>query len=95
MWQIILTCIPVLLLILYAISLAGRRAGGRIAPFYGWAYAHRGLHDASAPENSMEAFQKALDSGGAYLKDGATVIIKGIGNYTGEIRITFVIIDAS
>lgn len=63
MWLIILTCIPVLLLILYAISLAGRRAGGRIAPFYGWVYAHRGLHDASAPENSMEAFQKAVEAG--------------------------------
>lgn len=29
----------------------------------GWLYAHRGLHDATAPENSMEAFRRAAESG--------------------------------
>ena len=34
-------------------------------PFEGWLYAHRGLHDnaSDAPENSMKAFQKAVDAG--------------------------------
>ena len=34
-------------------------------PFLGWHYAHRGLHDneSNAPENSMAAFKKAVDSG--------------------------------
>ncbi|MDE6063272.1 MAG: glycerophosphodiester phosphodiesterase, partial [Lachnospiraceae bacterium] len=35
------------------------------APFAGVLYAHRGLHDntSEAPENSMAAFQKAVDAG--------------------------------
>lgn len=35
------------------------------APFMGWLYAHRGLHDngAQAPENSMAAFRKAVEAG--------------------------------
>lgn len=34
-------------------------------PFYGWHYAHRGLFDnhSDAPENSLAAFQKAVDAG--------------------------------
>lgn len=36
-----------------------------IKPFWGWLYAHRGLHDnkSDAPENSMKAFAKAIDAG--------------------------------
>ena len=36
-----------------------------IAPFYKVLYAHRGLHDneSDAPENSLAAFQKAVDAG--------------------------------
>lgn len=36
-----------------------------MAPFREWLYAHRGLHDneTDAPENSMKAFQKAVDAG--------------------------------
>lgn len=35
------------------------------APFEGWLYAHRGLHDnqGPAPENSLAAFAKAIQSG--------------------------------
>lgn len=52
------------------------------APFVGRLYAHRGLHDnkSDAPENSMKAFQKAVDAGyGIELdvqlsKDGIPVI---------------------
>ena len=34
-------------------------------PFRQWLYAHRGLHDnlSDAPENSIKAFQKAMDAG--------------------------------
>ena len=36
-----------------------------VKPFTGVLYAHRGLHDneSQAPENSMAAFQKAVDAG--------------------------------
>ena len=36
-----------------------------VKSFYGWLYAHRGLHDnkSDAPENSMKAFSKAVDAG--------------------------------
>ncbi len=36
-----------------------------IAPFLEWKYAHRGLHDnaSDAPENSLRAFQAAVDAG--------------------------------
>ncbi len=36
-----------------------------MTPFKGWFYAHRGLHDneTEAPENSLPAFQKAVDAG--------------------------------
>ena len=34
-------------------------------PFFGWHYAHSGLfdNDSDAPENSLAAFQKAVDAG--------------------------------
>lgn len=34
-------------------------------PFMGWLYAHRGLHDnaGDAPENSMRAFERAVEAG--------------------------------
>ena len=34
-------------------------------PFFGWHYAHRGFfdNDSDAPENSLAAFQKAVDAG--------------------------------
>ncbi len=31
--------------------------------FQGWYYAHRGLHDRELPENSLPAFQKAVEGG--------------------------------
>ncbi len=36
-----------------------------IAPFLRWLYAHRGLHDngGDAPENSLRAFQRAVEAG--------------------------------
>jgi hypothetical protein len=37
----------------------------KMAPFKEWFYAHRGLHDneSDAPENSMKAFQRAVEAG--------------------------------
>lgn len=51
-------------------------------PFAGWLYAHRGLHDnrADAPENSLRAFERAVEAGfGMELdvqvtKDGVPVV---------------------
>lgn len=44
-------------------SLHGRRGHPGLPALRGWRYAHRGLHGASRPENSMAAFQAALKNG--------------------------------
>lgn len=62
---IILIAVSVLLL-LYMLAIMPRITGKPdIKPFAGWMYAHRGLHDnkTDAPENSMKAFQKAVEAG--------------------------------
>lgn len=59
-----LLCILVLAF-LYLMMIMPRMAGRPdAAPFRNWLYAHRGLHDntSDAPENSMRAFQKAVDA---------------------------------
>ena len=57
----------ILLIIVLYLLLIMPRVFGRpdTTPFEGWLYAHRGLHDnaGNAPENSMKAFQKAVDAG--------------------------------
>ena len=60
--------IPVLiiltiLIILFLLSLIGRRNHPDLAMLRGWSYAHRGLHSEGVPENSIAAFKKALDNG--------------------------------
>jgi len=40
-----------------------RARGSLMAPFLGRYYAHRGLHDQTVPENSLEAFRRAADRG--------------------------------
>jgi len=56
----------VILIILYLLAIMPKlkRNPNRIK-FEGWHYAHRGLHDnkSQAPENSLEAFRLAVDSG--------------------------------
>ena len=53
----------IFILVLYTLSVMGRR-GHRDLPALGqWKYAHRGLHDDTLPENSMGAFKAALDQG--------------------------------
>lgn len=59
-------CIVLAAAVLYLLMIMPRmlhRPDG--APFAGVLYAHRGLHDntSEAPENSMAAFQKAVDAG--------------------------------
>ncbi len=51
------------LLVLYILALRCRRGNPRLTALRGWGYAHRGLHGEGVPENSMEAFRLALDSG--------------------------------
>lgn len=48
---------------LYVLSTQGRTGHPDLARLQGWKYAHRGLHDADKPENSMAAFQAALENG--------------------------------
>ena len=62
----ILCIILVILVVLYLLMIMPRILGGPSRePFLGHLYAHRGLHgnDTNAPENSMAAFKKAVDSG--------------------------------
>ena len=81
MLAIILLC--VLPVILYLLMIMPRVFGKPdMTSFQNWLYAHRGLHDngSDAPENSLAAFQKAVDEGfGIELdvqlsKDGVPVV---------------------
>ena len=51
------------LLILYTLSVMGRKGHPVLQALRGWAYAHRGLHGNGIPENSMAAFRAALEAG--------------------------------
>lgn len=55
--------ILIVLLVLYTLSVMGRRGHRDLAALRKWKYAHRGLHDERLPENSMAAFKAALDHG--------------------------------
>ena len=79
MW--IALSIVLFLLLLYLWCLKGRWGKRRMTPFFGWNYAHRGLHDREKPENSMAAFRAALEAGCGIeldihlLKDGNLAVI--------------------
>lgn len=66
---------------LYLFCIAGRRGHSALAELKQWSYAHRGLHNAFRPENSMSAFRAALDAGHGIeldvhlLKDGTLAVI--------------------
>ena len=70
-----------LLFVIYLLSLMGRKGHPGMEALKGWAYAHRGLHSAGVPENSMAAFKAALDHGYGIeldihlLKDGNLAVI--------------------
>ena len=53
----------VILSILYVLSVRGRTNHPGLTELRGWSYAHRGLHNAERPENSMAAFRAALEGG--------------------------------
>lgn len=65
----------------YLFCLCGRTDHPDLPKFRGWSYAHRGLHDAALPENSMAAFKAALDAGYGIeldihlMKDGNLAVI--------------------
>ena len=47
----------------YVLSTQGRTGHPGLDALKGWYYAHRGLHNAERPENSMAAFRAALEQG--------------------------------
>lgn len=59
-----MTCLLALVLLYLMMIMPGLRRPST-ASFRKWLYAHRGLHDnaSAAPENSLPAFQKAVDAG--------------------------------
>lgn len=78
--------IPVFVILLFLALVYVGSVGGRVGhpglkDLRGWSYAHRGLHSAGVPENSMAAFQAALDGGFGIefdlhlLKDGNLAVI--------------------
>lgn len=78
-----LTLIIILLIctLIYLLLLRGRKAAPGMEQLQGWSYAHRGLHDEERPENSLAAFQAALEQGYGIeldvhlLKDGTLAIM--------------------
>lgn len=56
-------CILILLAVVYVLCLQGRRNHPGMAELKKWRYAHRGLHDAQKPENSLAAFRAAKEMG--------------------------------
>lgn len=76
-----LIAIILILLLLYLLSLRGRRKHPGLQQFKGWYYAHRGLHNEARPENSLAAFRAAVDAGLGMeldihlLKDGQLAVI--------------------
>lgn len=55
--------ILLLLCAVFLLVIGGRRNHPGLAALRGWRYAHRGLHSAGVPENSMGAFRAALEHG--------------------------------
>lgn len=70
-----------LLAVLLIFAVRGRKGHPGMEALRGWAYAHRGLHGHGVPENSMAAFQAALEAGYGIeldvhlLKDGSLAVI--------------------
>lgn len=71
----------IILLILYIFALKGRTGHKDLPALRGWNYAHRGLHSAGVPENSMAAFRAAKNAGYGIeldvhlMKDGNLAVI--------------------
>ncbi len=78
-------------------AVKGRRNHEGMEQFKSWNYAHRGLHDSQKPENSMAAFEAALNHGYGIeldvhlLKDGGLAVIHDFNldrctNRTGKVE---------
>lgn len=61
--MILLLIVPLILFLLYLLALRGRTGHKLLRRIRRWSYAHRGLHGKGIPENSMEAFRRAVESG--------------------------------
>ena len=76
-----LLIVAVIVAALYLLALRGRTGHPGLAGLRGWNYAHRGLHNAERPENSMSAFREALEHGYGIeldihlMKDGNLAVI--------------------
>lgn len=55
--------LPPLIYLLWRLAIRGRQGHPGLSGLQGWSFAHRGLHEAGVPENSMAAFRAALDGG--------------------------------
>ena len=53
----------IVILVLAVLAMSGRTGHPGLEAFKGWNYAHRGLYNAQRPENSLAAFQAALEHG--------------------------------
>ena len=79
--MILTISILVLLAVLYLLSLRGRTGHPGLEALKGHSYAHRGLHDDTRPENSMAAFEAAVEHGFGIeldvhlLKDGSLAVM--------------------
>ena len=61
MYELLLTLL--IILVLYVLSVRGRRGHPELPCLQNWRFAHRVLHGNGCPENSMAAFRKARDMG--------------------------------
>lgn len=59
----ILLIVLIVVFVLYCLSTMGRTGHPSLHELHNWTYAHRGLHGAGAPENSLEAFRRAKEAG--------------------------------
>lgn len=79
MWYLL--SIPVVLCALYVLATCCRKGHPGLEALRGWRYAHRGLHGNGAPENSMDAFRRAVEGGYGMeldvhlLKDGSLAVL--------------------
>lgn len=71
--------LPLAAILIYALQCRHIESGW--APLRGWRYAHRGLHREGKPENSLAAFQDAIDHGYGVeldvhlMKDGKLAVV--------------------
>ena len=57
-------CVLIVLAAAWLLAVRGRHNPEQLRNFYGWVYAHRGFHNRKdAPENSAEAFRRAVEKG--------------------------------